>query len=122
MPDKAKTVEAYIGSKEGRAQERINELRACLRLADKKATEELKWGKPALVHDGIVFVYAAYKNHVSLHPTPSVISQLSRELDGYTISENTVQFPLDKPIPKELVMKIATLRVYEKNELGIGWK
>ena len=119
---KPNTVEEYIASKPGEARKRLEEMRRFLRHADPGAEEVLKWGKPAFVHDGILYVYAAYRNHISLHPTPSVISALRKELEAFEVSENTIQFPLEQPIPRELVGKIASLRVYEKNDKGIGWK
>ncbi|WP_416307239.1 iron chaperone [Neptunicella sp. SCSIO 80796] len=122
MSAKPDTVSNYILSKPVQAQTRLNELRAYLQLADKDANEELKWGKPAFVNEGILYVYAAFKNHISLHPTPSVIEHFKHELSLFKLSGNTVQFPIEQPIPKELVLKLAKLRVYQKNEQGIGWK
>ncbi|MBD3584131.1 DUF1801 domain-containing protein [Salinimonas sp. HHU 13199] len=122
MPDKPKTVEEYISSKPKKAQERLGELRRYLKLADPNADEELKWGKPAFVNNGILYVYAVFTKHISLHPTPSVIKALRKELESFKLSDNTIHFPLEDPIPKELVTKIANLRVFEKNNKGIGWK
>lgn len=122
MTYKPKTIQEYIDSKPQNTQQRLEELRSYLKLADPEADEGLKWGKPAFINDGILFVYAAFKEHISLHPTPSVINAFRQELTAYKVSENTIQFCLNKPLPKELVLKMATLRVYEKNEKGIGWK
>jgi uncharacterized protein YdhG (YjbR/CyaY superfamily) len=122
MTAKPKTIQEYIESKPKETQERLEELHSYLKLAVPEADEGLKWGKPALIHNGILFVYAGFKEHVSLHPTPSVINTFRKELEAYKLSDNTIQFSSDKPIPKELVLKIANLRVYEKNEKGIGWK
>lgn len=122
MKDKPKTVADYISSKPKKAQERLEELRKYLQLADPDADEELKWGKPAFVNNGILYVYAAFKNHISLHPTPSVIENLRHELEAFKLSDNTIQFPLDSPVPEALVLKIANLRISEKNAKGVGWK
>ena len=122
MATKPTNVKEYISSKPGEVQEKLEELRAYLKIADPNASDELKWGKPAIVNNGILFVYAGFKKHISLHPTPSVVSAFHKELEIYKLSENTIQFPLDTPIPKDLVVEIAKLRVFEKNEKGIGWK
>ena len=119
---KPTTVDGYIASKPLNVQQRLNELRACLRRADPSAEEVLKWGKPAFVNEGILCVYAGFTRHVSLHPTPSVLTALRSELDGFAVSENTIQFPVDQPLAEDLVLKIALRRVFEKNELGVGWK
>ncbi|MDO3380602.1 iron chaperone [Gilvimarinus algae] len=122
MTSKPKAVKEYLSSKPREVQQRLEELRSYLQLADPKAKEELKWGKPAFTNNGILYVYAGLKKHISLHPTPSVIAAFHEDLKGYTCSENTIQFPLDKPIPKALVIKLAKFRVFEKLEKGIGWK
>ena len=120
--EKPTNVAEYISSKSAEVQLRLNELRAVLRQADPCADEVLKWGKPAFINDGILYVYAGFTKHVSLHPTPSVINALRSELADFTVSENTIQFPVDRPIPKALISKIASLRVSEKTRLGVGWK
>lgn len=122
MTGKSKTVEEYISSKAEVVRKRLEELRHYLQLGDPDAVDELKWGKPALVNDGILFVYAGFNKHISLHPTPSVINALRDELGAFKLSENTIQFPIDGPIPEKLVIKIAKLRVFEKHKKGIDWK
>ena len=119
---KPKTVEEYILFKPAEVQERLNELRAYLIEADPDAIDELKWGKPALVNNGILYVYAAAKNHISLHPTPSVILHLKKELGSRISSENTIRLSINEPIPRELVNKVANQRAYEKETMGIKWK
>ncbi len=122
MPQKPTTVQEYISSKPAVTQKRLTELREYLKSVDPSATEELKWGKPAFVNDGILFVYAAAKHHISLHPTPSVIDYFREELSSFISSDNTMRFPLEDPIPGEIVRKVAGRRVYEKREKGVQWK
>ncbi|WP_368665695.1 iron chaperone [Thalassotalea mangrovi] len=122
MSNRANSLDDYISGKSPLARQRLSELRCYLMSVDEKAIEVLKWNKPALVNGGILFVYAAYKDHISLHPTPSVLRQLSDQVADYKTLENTIQFPISEPLPKALILKIAKLRLYEKNQLGIGWK
>ncbi len=119
---KAKTVEEYISLQPEEVKQRLAELRGYLIEAFPDATDELKWGKPALVNDGILYVYAAARNHISLHPTPSVILHLKEELGARSTSENTIRFAIDEPVPKTLVIKVARQRVFEKETLGVKWK
>jgi uncharacterized protein YdhG (YjbR/CyaY superfamily) len=121
MPKSITTVQEYIAAQPERTRERLEQLRSCLRSVVPHATEELRWGKPAFVDNGILFIYAAYKNHLSLHPTPHVIQALHHEMSEYISSENTIRFSLDCPIPEAIVIKISNLRVIHK-EKGIGWK
>ena len=122
MTSTVNPVEAYILSKSPEARRRLTELRNLLREVAPDASEALKWGKPAVIRDGILFQYAAFKHHISLHPTPSVIDALRDELRSYEISQNTIRFSLVNPIPKELVLQIAALRLFQKTEQGQGWK
>jgi len=122
MTRKITTVEDYIASRTDSVRPRLEDLRRHLRLAAPEAQETLKWGKPALVDDGILLVYAGYNAHVSLHPTPSVIQAMLSDLQGYDVAENTIRFPLDVAIPEGLIQKIVALRVYQKQHEGVGWK
>jgi uncharacterized protein YdhG (YjbR/CyaY superfamily) len=122
MTVKVDLVEGYILSKPPKARQRLTELRRLLRQAAPDASEVLKWGKPAFIEDGILFQYAALKNHISLHPTPSVIDALRDQLQSYETSQNTIRFSLDHPIPEELVLQVAFLRLSQKIEQGLGWK
>jgi uncharacterized protein YdhG (YjbR/CyaY superfamily) len=122
MTSTVNPAEAYILSKSPEARRRLTELRSLLREVAPDASEALKWGKPAFIEDGILFQYAALKNHISLHPTPSVIDALRDQLQSYEISQNTIRFSLVNPIPKELVLQIARLRLFQKTEQGRAWK
>ena len=119
---KPASVEDYIASKPPNAQHRLRELQNYLKATAPEAQDLLKWGKPALLDDGILFVYAAATNHISLHPTPSVVAKMQNQLGSYQYSENTIKFPISEPIPRILVTTIAELRVFEKNSLGIKWR
>lgn len=121
MSGKPTTVQAYIDNKPELARVRLEEVRAQLKSVATQATEELKWGKPALVNNGIFMMYAAAANHISLHPTPAVIQALSSSLRGYTVLMNTIQFPINEELPKELLMRVAQLRL-EHQQMGLGWK
>jgi uncharacterized protein YdhG (YjbR/CyaY superfamily) len=57
--------------------------------------------------------FAAFKNHIGFFPTPSGIVAFKKELSGYKTSKETIQFPLDKPIPFDLVEKITAFRAEE---------
>lgn len=122
MNKKPTTVTEYIETKPEQVRLRLNELRAYLSAAYPSAQEVLKWGKPAFVDNGILCVYAGFTNHVSLHPTPSVIEALSDSLRNYQLSANTIQFPIGQTIPEALINQIAFLREAQKTKLGIGWK
>jgi uncharacterized protein YdhG (YjbR/CyaY superfamily) len=118
---KAKTPTEYINATPKEARKHLREMRACLRKVAPGATESIKWGALALSYKRILFAYAAYKNHVSLMPTPPVIRAFKKELSNYKSGKGSIQFPLDKPLPLALIRKVAAYRVKESEEKDVRW-
>jgi len=114
------TITEYIEAFPQQTQDRLREMLACLREAAPGATENLKWQQPALSYKWILFQFAAFKNHVSLYPTPEVVIAFEKELAPYQTSSSTIQFPLNQPLPVVLIRKIADYRVQEA-EKGVKW-
>jgi uncharacterized protein YdhG (YjbR/CyaY superfamily) len=119
---KPRTVDAYIAGAPPQAQQRLAEMRQCLREAAPGAEESLKWGKPAFTLGTVLYVYSAHRRHLSLHPAVGAVAHFADDLAGYTTSGNTIQFPLDQPLPLDLVRRIAAFRVREVMDDGVGWK
>jgi uncharacterized protein YdhG (YjbR/CyaY superfamily) len=119
--ERPKTVAEYIDAAPKEARKRLREMRACLRQAAPGATESLKWGVPAFSYGRILFTYAAFKNHISLFPTPRAVKAFSDSLKKFKTSSSTIQFPLDKPLPLSLIRKIALFRVNESKEKDARW-
>jgi uncharacterized protein YdhG (YjbR/CyaY superfamily) len=115
------TVAEYIRAEPKVAQKRLREMRACLRKAAPGAVESLKWNMPALSYQRILFMYAAFKNHLSLFPTAKAIRAFKARLSKYKTSAGTIQFPLDKPLPLALIRQIARFRVQESKERDAKW-
>ena len=63
-----------------------------------------------------------HRHHVSLHPAPEAVAHFAAELASYPTSGNTIQFPLDQPLPLKLIRRIADFRVRAVVEDGAGWK
>jgi uncharacterized protein YdhG (YjbR/CyaY superfamily) len=77
------------------------------------ASEKMSYGMPTFYLNGNLVHFAAYKNHIGFYPAPSGISNFSEELKPYKTSKGAIQFPLDKPIPLDLIQKITAFRVQE---------
>lgn len=92
----------------------------CLQEAAPGAIENLKWRQPALSYKWILFQFAAFKTHIAFYPTPSVVEAFEQELAQYPTSLMTIKFPLDQPLPVDLIRKIADYRVKEA-EKGVKW-
>jgi uncharacterized protein YdhG (YjbR/CyaY superfamily) len=70
-------------------------------------------GMPCFSMNQNIVYFAAFKNHIGFYPTASGVSAFESELVGLKFSKGAIQFPLDKPIPKELIQKIVLFRLTE---------
>jgi uncharacterized protein YdhG (YjbR/CyaY superfamily) len=118
---KPKTISEYIDAAPKESQEKLRELLNCLRKTAPDATEDIKWGSPVLSYDRILFAFAGFKKHIGFYPTPAVIDAFAKELKDFEVSSSTIKFPLDKPLPLDLIHKIAALRVKEVKENDARW-
>jgi uncharacterized protein YdhG (YjbR/CyaY superfamily) len=107
------TVDEYIALFPVDVQKKLNEVRATIKAAAPEAEEKISYQMAAFTLKGILVYYAAYKHHIGFYPTASGIEHFKSEITDYATSKGTVQFPLDKPLPLELVRRIVTYRVQE---------
>jgi uncharacterized protein YdhG (YjbR/CyaY superfamily) len=119
---KAKTIDEYIQAAPPQAQSKLREMRACIRKAAPRATESLKWSMPAFSGRRILVMFAAFKHHVSLFPTPSATKAFAKDLAGFKTGKGSIQFPLEKPLPLALIRKITAFRVREESEPDAKWR
>lgn len=119
-PNKAsKTIDDYIATFPKDVQVILEELRQTIRECAPDAEERISYGIPTFDLNGLHLVhFAAYKNHIGFYPTSSGIRAFKGELSSFKTSKGTVQFPLDKPIPFDLIRKIVNFRVKE----NMTWK
>lgn len=118
---KPKTVSEYIAAAPKESQKKLREMRALLKKTAPKAEESIKWGTAAFSYERILFTYAGFKQHIGFYPTPSAIRTFKKELKDYRYAKGSIQFPLDKPLPKGLITKIAKFRVKELKEKDAKW-
>jgi uncharacterized protein YdhG (YjbR/CyaY superfamily) len=106
-------VEAYLARVPEPGRAILETIRATIRAAaPKEATEALSYGIPSFQYKGALVSYAAFKEHCSFFPMgSSAIEEFAEELQGFRTSKGTIQFPMDKPLPKALVKKIVKARV-----------
>jgi uncharacterized protein YdhG (YjbR/CyaY superfamily) len=91
----------------------LQTLRQTIRDILPDAEEVISYGMPAFRLNGKVIVgFAAFKNHLAYLPhSGSVFTELREELAGYTTTEGSLHFPIDKPLPKALVKKLVAVRL-----------
>lgn len=82
-----------------------------------EALEKISYGMPTMTYKGKVLVYfAAFKNHLSLFPTPGPIEELALKLKDYKTSKGTIQFSTENPLPEKLIRKIIAIRIRDINQ------
>jgi len=107
-----KNTDEYIAMVPEPARSTLKKIRAVIRsVVPREVTEIIRYGMPAFKHNGVLIWFAAFSNHCSLFPTASVIEAFKKELEGYTTSKGTIQFPVDKPLPATLVKKLVKARI-----------
>ncbi|MEJ2114364.1 MAG: DUF1801 domain-containing protein [Flavobacteriaceae bacterium] len=119
---KPTTVEEYIEQLPEIAQAKINELRSILKSIAPEAKEGLKWGKPVFESVTILFAYSAHKAHLSFIPTGPSLKPFENELSEYNTRQDSVQFSYDKPLPDQLIRRIAEYRKEDAEQRGAKWK
>lgn len=107
------TIDEYILMFSPEIQEILQKIRKIITEAAPDATEKISYQMPTFFLYGNLIHFAAFKNHIGLYPTPSGIDEFKEELSHYKGAKGSVQFPLDKPIPYELIRRIVTFRVIE---------
>lgn len=91
----------------------LKQIRETIQQAAPDAKEAIKYGMPTFVLNGNLVHFAAYKNHIGFYPAPSGIDSFIDELAVYRTGKGTIQFPIDKPIPFDLITKVVKFRVLE---------
>ena len=91
----------------------LEQLRKVIRESAPEAEETINYGIPTFRLNGNLVHFAAFKNHIGFYPTPSAVVAFKKELTPFKQAKGSIQFPLDKPIPFDLVKKIVKFRVKE---------
>jgi uncharacterized protein YdhG (YjbR/CyaY superfamily) len=108
-----KNIDEYFATFPKDVQVVLQEMRQAIKEAAPQAEETISYQMPAFKQNGILVWFAAYKKHVGFYPKTSGMDIFKEELVGYEMSKGTIRFPLDKPIPLELVKKIVKFRLKE---------
>lgn len=106
------TVEAYIAGFPEAVRSRLEAVRNVIRREVPEALESIKYGIPTYVlnHKNLVH-FGGYSRHVGFYPSPAAIRHFKPDLAGFATSKGTVQFPLDQPMPLELIARMTRYRV-----------
>jgi uncharacterized protein YdhG (YjbR/CyaY superfamily) len=108
-----KTIDEYISTFPPDVQEILEALRQTTRKAAPDAVEAISYRMPTFKLHGNLVYFAAFKNHIGFYPVPSGIEAFAEELAPYRAGKGTIRFPMDQPIPFDLVTRIVQYRVQE---------
>jgi len=105
------TIDDYIAGFPVEIQEKLQKIRETIRNAAPDAQEKISYQMPTFFQEGNLVHFAAFKNHIGFYPTPVGIEEFSEELSVYKGGKGSVQFPLDQPIPYDLINRIVAFRL-----------
>lgn len=115
-PATPQNIDEYIAGFPRDIQELLEKVRQTIREAAPEAEEAIKYQIPTFTLKGNLVHFAAFKNHIGFYPAPRGIEVFKEELSAYKGAKGSVQFPLDEPIPYDLIRRIVLFRVEENLE------
>lgn len=121
--DFAGSVDEFIKRYPKQIQQRLKALRACIKTHAPEATETISYGMPAYKLNGPLVYFGVHAKHIGFYPTGEGVKAFEKKIIqlGYAYSKGAIQFPLDQPIPVDLVEAIVKHRVIS-NELKVKSK
>ena len=105
------TIDEYIAQYPEDVQAIMTRIRAVIKESAPEAVEKISYQMPAFAQHGNLVYFASLKNHIGFYPTGSGITAFQAELAGYESSPGAVKFPVDQPLPLDLITRIVQFRV-----------
>lgn len=112
----AKNIDEYIAAFPADVQEVLQKVRAVIREAAPDAEETINYQIPTFKLHGNLVHFAGYQKHIGFYPTPSGIEHFKDQLAAYEGAKGSIKFPLDQPIPYDLIREITLYRVQENTQ------
>jgi uncharacterized protein YdhG (YjbR/CyaY superfamily) len=107
------TIDEYIATFPAEVQKTLQALRQTIHKAAPQATEKTSYQMPTFYLQGNLVHFAAYQHHIGFYPAPSGIEQFAQDLSRYEGSKGAIRFPIDQPLPMDLITRIVKFRVAE---------
>ena len=104
---KPKDIDEYIALQDERIQPRLSEIRSILKTALPEAEERISWSMPTYWKGRNIIHFAASKKHLGLYPGGEATAIFADDLSDFSVSKGTIRLPYDKPLPTDLIEKIA---------------
>lgn len=110
------SIDEYVAGLPEETRSILQKLRTTIAKSAPDAEESINYGIPTFKLNGNLVHFAAFKNHIGFYPAPSGIEAFKKELSVYEGAKGSIKFPLDKPLPYDLISKIVKFRVKENLE------
>ncbi|TCD27480.1 DUF1801 domain-containing protein [Pedobacter psychrodurus] len=107
---KPESIDQYIANFPVETQKLLQQVRETIHQAVPEAKEVISYGMPAFKQNTVLVYFAGYAKHIGFYPTGSGIEAFKDEFVDYKWSKGAVQFPLDKPLPVDLITKITKFK------------
>lgn len=107
------TIDEYIAQFPPEIQEKLERIRSVIKVAAPEAEEKISYQMPTFFLKGNLVHFAAHTKHIGFYPTPSGIEAFEKDLAVYKNAKGSVQFPIDQPMPLQLIAEIVKFRVEE---------
>ena len=120
--DTKSDIDKYISGFPKEIQTILEQIRTAIKQVVPEAEEAIKYAMPTFVLNGNLVHFAAFKNHIGFYPVPSGIKALKQDLSVYKGAKGSVQFPLNQPMPLDLIAKIVKFRVKENLDKALKKK
>ena len=110
-----KDIDEYLANFSGDTRKKLDDIRQTIKeVLPAEAKEKISYGIPTFYLNGNLVHFAGYRTHIGFYPGSVPIREFAQELSGYKTSKGTIKFPLDKPLPYDLIRKITVFCV-ERN-------
>lgn len=114
----AKSIDGYITEFPPETRKVLEEMRALIKATAPGATEKISYAIPTFHLNGNLVHFAGYEKHIGFYPGASGIQAFKEDLKPYKSAKGSVQFPLDQPLPADLIRRIVEFRVKENTGKG----
>ena len=111
-----RNIDEYIGAFPPDVQSILQKIRLTIKAAAPQAEEKISYKMPAFALDGNLIYFAAFKKHIGVYPPVRGDEPLSKELSRHRGEKGNLKFPLDEPIPYELITRVVKFRIKEHVE------
>ena len=113
-------IDEYIAGFPDGVQTLLQEIRTTIAEAAPGAAEAIRYQIPTFILNGNLVHFAAFNQHIGFYPTPDGMAAFEGELSAYPSGKGSVQFPLDRPLPLDLIRRIVEFRMRAKVKSSPG--